>query len=70
MLLPGVGNFDPAMHSIRDFSKIQFHDYVGNVPVLGICLGMQLMARHSQEGDKKGFCWFDADIIKFRLLDN
>ena len=36
LLLPGVGNFDPAINSIRDFSKTQFLDYVGNVPVLGI----------------------------------
>ena len=35
LLLPGVGNFDPAMNSIRDFSKIQFQEYVGNMPVLG-----------------------------------
>jgi len=42
LLLPGVGNFDPAIHSIRDFSKTKFQDYVGNVPVLGICLGMEM----------------------------
>ena len=42
ILLPGVGNFDPAMNSIRDFSKTQFLDYVGDTPVLGICLGMEM----------------------------
>ena len=43
ILLPGVGNFDPAIKSIRDYSKIQFKDYVANkIPVLGICLGMEM----------------------------
>ena len=42
ILLPGVGNFDPAIHSIKNFSKIQFQDYVGAMPVLGICLGMEM----------------------------
>ena len=43
LLLPGVGNFDPAVRSIRDYSSIDFKDYVGeNMPVLGICLGMEM----------------------------
>ena len=42
LLLPGVGNFDPAIHSIRNLSKTEFKDYVGNMPVLGICLGMEM----------------------------
>ncbi|MEE9564003.1 MAG: imidazole glycerol phosphate synthase subunit HisH, partial [Nitrosopumilaceae archaeon] len=43
ILLPGVGNFDPAIKSIRDYSKIDFQDYVQDkIPVLGICLGMEM----------------------------
>ena len=35
ILLPGVGNFDPAIRSMRDYSKTGFEDYVGNnIPVL------------------------------------
>ena len=43
LLLPGVGNFDPAIRSIRDYSAIQFNDFVKDkVPVLGIFKGMQM----------------------------
>ena len=39
VLLPGVGNFDPAIRSIRDYSATQFKDFVQDkIPVLGICL--------------------------------
>ena len=52
LLLPGVGNFDPAIRSIRDYSALDFHDFVKEkIPVLGICLGMQLLFE-SSEGHK------------------
>ena len=63
LLLPGVGNFDPAMNSIRDFSKIQFRDYVENMPVLGICLGMEMFFEKSEEGIEKGFNVIDGEIV-------
>ncbi len=63
ILLPGVGNFDPAMNSIRDFSKIQFKDYVGNMPVLGICLGMEMFFEKSEEGKEKGLNVIDGEVI-------
>ena len=63
LLLPGVGNFDPAIHSIRDFSKTQFQDYVGNVPVLGICLGMEMFFEKSEEGKEKGLGIIDGEVI-------
>jgi len=63
LLLPGVGNFDPAMHSIRDFSKTQFQDYVGTIPVLGICLGMEMFFEKSEEGKEKGLEIIDGEVI-------
>ena len=63
LLLPGVGNFDPAMKSIRDFSKIQFQDYVGNMPVLGICLGMEMFFAKSEEGKEQGLDVIDGEVI-------
>ena len=63
LLLPGVGNFDPAMNSIRDLSKTQFHDYVGNMPVLGICLGMEMFFEKSEEGKEPGLDVIDGDVI-------
>ena len=63
LLLPGVGNFDPAMNSIRNFSKIQFKEYVGNIPVLGICLGMEMFFEKSEEGKEKGLNVIDGEVI-------
>jgi len=63
LLLPGVGNFDPAMNSIRDTSKTQFLDYVGNVPVLGICLGMEMFFEKSEEGKEKGLSVMDGEVV-------
>jgi len=63
LLLPGVGNFDPAMNSIRNFSKIQFKEYVGNMPVLGICLGMEMFFEKSEEGKEKGLNVIGGEVI-------
>jgi glutamine amidotransferase len=63
LLLPGVGNFDPAMNSIRDFSKTQFQEYVGNMPVLGICLGMEMFFEKSEEGKEQGLNVIDGEVI-------
>ena len=63
LLLPGVGNFDPAMNSIRDFSKTEFKKYVENIPVLGICLGMEMFFEKSEEGKEKGLNVIDGEVI-------
>ena len=68
LLLPGVGNFDPAVKSIRDYSSINFKDYVGqNMPVLGICLGMEMFFEKSEEGKEQGLNVIDGEVI---LLPN
>ncbi len=63
LLLPGVGNFDPAMNSIRNYSKIKFRDYVGHMPVLGICLGMEMFFEKSEEGKEQGLDVIDGEVI-------
>jgi len=63
LLLPGVGNFDPAMNSIKDHSKVKFRDYVGNMPVLGICLGMEMFFEKSEEGKEKGLDVIDGEVV-------
>ena len=68
LLLPGVGNFDPAIKSIRDYSKTDFADFVGNdTPVLGICLGMEMFFEKSEEGKENGLGVIDGEVI---LLPN
>jgi glutamine amidotransferase len=38
-------------------------------PILGICLGMQLMAKRSEEGNAEGLGWFDAEVVHFNVAD-
>ena len=64
LLLPGVGNFDPAIKSICKSSKTGFNDYVqDNTPVLGICLGMEMFFEKSEEGNEKGLGLIKGDVI-------
>jgi len=63
LLLPGVGNFDPAIKSITQSSKTEFKDFVKNTPVLGICLGMEMFFEKSEEGKEKGLGIMDGEVI-------
>lgn len=64
VLLPGVGEASSAMQKLQERGLC---DVIRNlkVPVLGICIGMQLMCRHSEEGNVDCLGIFDADIRKF-----
>jgi glutamine amidotransferase len=64
LLLPGVGNFDPAIKSICRSSRTDFNNYVkDNTPVLGICLGMEMFFDKSEEGNEKGLGVIRGDVI-------
>ena len=64
ILLPGVGNFDPAIKSITKDSKSAFRDFVKNTtPVLGICLGMEMFFEKSEEGKEKGLGIMEGEVI-------
>tara|TARA_B100000029_G_scaffold114020_1_gene106500 strand:+ start:521 stop:1129 length:609 start_codon:yes stop_codon:yes gene_type:complete len=64
ILLPGVGNFDPAIRSIRDYSAIEFKDFVKDkIPVLGICLGMEMFFAKSEEGKEKGLDVLNGEVV-------
>jgi len=70
LILPGVGAFDRAMHALRDRHLVAALNeaVLGRaVPVLGICLGMQLMARRSEEGSESGLCWMAADVRRLKV---
>src|SRR5579883_1582211 len=68
ILLPGVGAFDSAMERISSGGFREVLDrkaLVERVPVLGICLGMQLLTRASEEGRLPGLGWIAAQTMRF-----
>lgn len=70
ILLPGVGAFDGGMTNLEKSGLIPTLNHkalVEKIPVLGICLGMQLLSKKSEEGLKPGLGWIDAETIKFNL---
>ena len=72
LILPGVGAFDTGMRNLQDLDLIEVLNnkvIVEKIPVLGICLGMQLLSNGSDEGLLPGLGWIDADTIKFRFED-
>ena len=65
VVFPGVGEAATTMDFLRASGLDQLIKSLTQ-PVLGICLGMQLMCRHSEEGDAEGLGIFDADVVRFR----
>ncbi len=69
ILLPGVGAFDTGMSSLDRYGFVSVLNELvleKQMPVLGICLGMQLLARSSEEGQLPGLGWINGDVIRFR----
>ena len=65
LVLPGVGAFDHAMSRIIDLGMLETLNHkalVEEIPILGICLGMQLITRGSEEGKMKGLGWIPAEV--------
>lgn len=68
IILPGVGHFDFGMNQLRQSAwdeALHQKVLIERTPVLGICLGMQLMCKSSEEGKEPGLGWIDADVKKF-----
>jgi glutamine amidotransferase len=68
LILPGVGHFSRGMESLNTRGLLEVLTkkvIIDKVPVLGICLGMQLMGSHSEEGDSTGLGWVDIHFKKF-----
>ncbi len=73
LILPGVGHFQRAMENIKQLNldeilneKVLIHQ----TPILGICLGMQLMCSSSEEGNVEGLNWFEAKSKKTIVIDS
>jgi len=72
IILPGVGHFDRAMERINSTGLKEVLDAKvtrEKVPLLGICLGMQLLTKRSEEGLLPGLGWIPASVVRFRFPD-
>lgn len=72
LILPGVGQFANGMKNLYDRKLV---DLINNkvqkekTPILGICLGMQLFCKSSEEGNAEGLGWLDAETVRFMVSD-
>lgn len=70
LILPGVGAFD---HGMKNLEHLGLVDALNDVillrkkPILGICLGMQLFSKSSEEGTRQGLGWIDSQTVRFRF---
>jgi imidazole glycerol-phosphate synthase subunit HisH len=70
LILPGVGAFDHALDLFKKSGmrkKVEELVLQKNIPVLGICVGMQMMADSSEEGDREGLGWIKGVVTKFQV---
>ena len=68
LILPGVGSFDYAISQLNASGMREKLDELvleKKIPVIGICVGMQMMGNRSDEGKLEGLKWIDSEILKF-----
>lgn len=73
LILPGIGAFDAGMKNLDDLGLITILNskvIKNNTPILGICLGMQLLTKCSEEGNTQGLGWIDAQTVQFKFDGN
>lgn len=73
LIVPGVGAFDRGMQNLRERGLVDVLSQKAldeRVPVLGLCLGMHLFTRGSEEGGEPGLGWLDADTVRFKFAGN
>ena len=69
LILPGVGAFDWAMSKLNESGLRETLDMLvldKKIPILGICVGMQMMTSESEEGILPGLKWIEGEVIKFK----
>ena len=70
LIIPGVGSFDKAISNINNViglrEALNVKALNDKIPILGICLGMQLFTRKSEEGILNGFNWIPGQVKKFK----
>jgi glutamine amidotransferase len=70
LILPGVGAFDAGMKKLNETGLVPVLNELvldEKVPVIGLCLGMQLMTKKSEEGTEAGLSWIDAETVRFKF---
>ena len=70
IILPGVGSFDYGMENLKKLGLVEVLDQkvlYDKTPILGVCLGMQLLTKSSEEGKCNGLGYLDAKTIKFKF---
>lgn len=70
IILPGVGHFAKAMSNIKSLGLLETLNnevLIKEKPILGICLGMQLMAVSSEEGGAEGLGWINGEVKRFEV---
>ncbi len=70
LILPGVGAFDQGMQNLEELhlrELLQERVIQKKTPILGICLGLQLFTRRSEEGSRAGLGWLAANTLRFQL---
>ena len=69
IILPGIGHFD---HCMKEFNASGLRPLIEKrvmeekVPVLGVCVGCQMLMQTSEEGNEKGLCWIEGRVVRFR----
>jgi glutamine amidotransferase len=72
LILPGVGAFDTGMRNLTELDLLGVLNekvLIEKIPVLGICLGMQLLSNGSEEGSIPGLGWIDGETIRFKFVN-
>lgn len=72
LILPGVGHFGQGMKNIKEYGLLPILNtkvMEEKIPVLGVCLGMQLFAEWSEEGNVAGLGWIRGKIVRFHFDD-
>jgi glutamine amidotransferase len=73
LILPGVGSFNTGMRNLMELDLVGILNekvLVQKIPVLGICLGMQLLSNGSEEGSIKGLGWINGETKRFSFVDS
>lgn len=73
LILPGVGSWDNGVRKLQEsglFAALNTVVLERSMPILGICLGMQLLFKSSEEGTLPGLAWLQGDIKRFSFPKN